>query len=149
MLEVLIMNKKILIGSSLLLLLLVVGIAFANDFGNQPQRQLVDSEIHEQIESAMLNGDYQTWKQIHEDNNLPIRNIELTEENFAKMTQMHNAMESGDFQTANAIREELGFKNQGLRQGQRNGLGQHRTQKGQGLRQGQKMGPRNGSCLNE
>lgn len=143
------MNKKILIGSSLLLLLLVVGMAFANGFGNQFQGQLVDSEIHEQMETAMLNGDYSTWKQIHEDNNLPIRNIELTEENFAKMIQMHNAMESGDFQTANAIREELGFKNQGLKQGQQNGLGQHKNQNGQGLRQGQRMGSRNGSCLNE
>lgn len=72
---------------------------------------MFNEEIHAQLQQAIEDRDYETWKGILEENNLPMMGRmfqSVNEENFEQFAQMHEAMQSGDFETANQIREELG-----------------------------------------
>ncbi len=69
-------------------------------------------EMREVLES----GDYEAWKELMEskpscpralENGLV--DLELTEENFNKLIEAHNLMQAGDFEEAQAIRDELGL----------------------------------------
>ncbi len=109
------MDKK-LIG--LFSLLAVAGIAAitateAMAFMGDPSARgpMFNEEIHAQLQQAMENGDYETWKGILEENNLPMKGRifqVMNEENFKQFSQMHEAMQNGDYGLANQIREELG-----------------------------------------
>jgi len=64
------------------------------------------AENHEAIREAVEAGDYDAWK--------AAVTADLTEENFEKMTQMHElreqvreSREAGDMDTADALMEEL------------------------------------------
>ena len=74
-------------------------------------REEMQAEM-EAIQTAIENNDYKTWKTLMEQNNNP-RNTEIlslvTEENFSLFSEMHSAMQSGDFETAKQIREKLGL----------------------------------------
>jgi hypothetical protein len=68
--------------------------------------------VHEQMEAAIDAGDYDAWVQIRQENNLPMNGRmfqAINKDNFAKYAEMHDAMLSGDIDTANAIRSELGL----------------------------------------
>lgn len=71
------------------------------------------NQAREEIQTAIQNGDYTAWKTLMEENNNP-RNEEMlsavNEENFHLFSEMHNAMQSGDFDSAQQIREELGLE---------------------------------------
>ncbi|MFC1615672.1 hypothetical protein ACFL21_00895 [Patescibacteria group bacterium] len=65
-------------------------------------------EKMEGVKAALEAGDYQAFLDaVPED--APIRE-KITEENFAKMLEAHQLMESGDKEGAKAIMEELGIK---------------------------------------
>jgi len=81
----------------------------------------------EAMEEAMTNGDYQAWKEIIESR--PRITDTITENNFSKFVQMHNYMQSGDFEAAQAIHEELDLDEFGP------GMGIH-----MGLHKGFRMG---------
>jgi len=87
-----------------------------------------DEEIHSQLEAAMEAGDYDLWVSIREDNNLPMNGkifSVINEDNFDKFVELHEAMESGDSDTADSIRSELGL-GQGMMKrgnGQKNSRG--------------------------
>ncbi len=88
-----------------------------------------DEEIHEQLESAIENGDYSEWLKIREENNLPMRGKifqAINEENFHLYQQLHEAVENGDTETVSGIREQLGL-----------GLGKMKKYGGNGMHQGQ------------
>ncbi len=71
-----------------------------------------DSDIHEQMEAAMDDGDYEAWVSIRKENGLPIRGrmfSAVNEDNFDLFVQMHEANMAGDYETAAGIRTELGF----------------------------------------
>lgn len=69
----------------------------------QEQRQ----ELHDAIES----GDYDAWKAIVDSR--PRITDYINEDNFAQFAQMHSLRQEGDFEGAQAIREELGLPDKG------------------------------------
>ena len=80
-----------------------------------------DSEVHEQLQSAMDNGDYAEWRRIREENDLPMHGrmmAELNEQNFGEFVRMRAAYHSGDSELAEQIRSELrpreGYGSQGM-----------------------------------
>ncbi len=112
--------------------------AFGGFFGNGPQnndaaRQALDSSDYEAfveaispkiteeqfqqmaernqagqaIEQALEEGDYAAWVQAIE--SMPKITDIITEENFARFAEMHEAMQNGDYETAKEIAEELGI----------------------------------------
>lgn len=97
---------------------------------------------HELMESAFENEDYQAWYQIMSENGRGSRVLEkVTEENFAKFVQAHNAGISGDYELANQLRAELGLNNgNGPKDG--NGFGRvngEKNFKNQGMNLGNQM----------
>lgn len=110
------MDKRLIAMFSLLA---VIGIAAitatqAMAFMGDPAARgpMFNEEIHTQLQQAMQDGDYETWKGILEENNLPMKGRifqVMNEENFENFAQMHEAMQNGNYETANQIREELGI----------------------------------------
>jgi len=95
-----------------------------------------NAEVHEQLQNAMVNGDYTEWRRIREENNLPMHGrmmAELNEENFGEFVRMRAAYHSGDSELAEQIRNELrqreGYGNRGM------GMQQGRNQEHQRYRQ--------------
>lgn len=80
-------------------------------------------ERHAAMEKAFDEQDYDAWKTLMTENGRTPKVVEIiTKDNFAKFAQAHVAAENGDFETANALRAELGLGN-GMRMGQRDGSG--------------------------
>ncbi|MEM4638075.1 MAG: hypothetical protein QXK76_03595 [Candidatus Woesearchaeota archaeon] len=78
-----------------------------------------NEEVHEQLEAAIEQGDYNAWIAIRRENNLPMNGRifqAINAENFDKYKELHNAMQSGDYDRANTIRTELGL-GQGMKKG--------------------------------
>ena len=92
-----------------------------------------NADVHEQLEAALENGDYELWLSIREDNNLPTRGkifSMIDEDNFDLFVNLHEANEVGDVDAANAIRAELGLGQGMMRRGNSNGRGMQ----GQGMK---------------
>lgn len=69
-------------------------------------------ELHQEMTSAFQDLDYAKWYELMTENGRHSRVLEIvTEENFEKFVQAHNAGLTGDYQTANEIRAELGLNN--------------------------------------
>ncbi len=83
---------------------------------------------HGLIREAVENNDYDAYLEATSG-----QENQLSEENFAKLVEMHNAMQNGDYETASELREEL--KELGFVPGMGNGMG-----KGQGMGQGKGQG---------
>lgn len=82
-----------------------------------------DLDVHEQMETAIENGDYDTWIKIRQENNLPMNGRmfqAINKDNFLKYKELHDANLAGDFEKANSIRNELGL-GQGMMKGKFNG----------------------------
>ncbi len=107
-----------------------------------------NEEVHQQLQAALEAKDYEAWIKIREENNLPMKGRifqVINADNFDKFVELHNAMLSGDTETANRIRAELG-----LGQGQmKRGAGFGSANNGQGsVKYGQRaMGNCDGSGL--
>ncbi len=91
-------------------------------------RGTCDPERHEAMEQAMEDGDYEAWKELHGGRGR-ITSV-ITADNFDTFVSMHEAMESGDTERAQELREELGLGSFGHRGG---GGNMHR---GMGARDG-------------
>ena len=84
---------------------------FTNTLTQERFEQLV--EKHQEmnaIDDALESGDYAAWKAAVEKFQNRITDV-ITQDNFPKYVQMRNAEQSGDFETANQLREELGLSN--------------------------------------
>ena len=68
------------------------------DKGNKENRQAVLD--------ALETGDYDAWMEIMGDNKVTEN---MTEDKFEKMIEAHEAMQSGDFERAKEIKDEIGF----------------------------------------
>jgi hypothetical protein len=108
-------NKKTILS---LFALFVVGLlmsvtavsAYRGDYTTQGP--YYDEERHEEMETAFENLDYAKWHELMTENGRGSRVLEkVTEENFAKFVEAHNAGLSGDYETANQLRSELGLNN--------------------------------------
>lgn len=123
------MNKKtITMGALGLVALSAVAIA-ASAYAYQGDPAKVGPnytpERHAIMEAAFENNDYAAWKAQMGDRGATRK---VTAENFARFSEMHELMDAGKTDEANAIRAELG-----LGQGQGNGRGNgiHSGQRGQ------------------
>lgn len=78
---------------------------------------------HEAMQEVIANGNYDAWKELV-DSRPRITDV-VTEENFAQFVQMHQLMQDGDREGAQAIAEELDLpdRGQGFGKGSRMGHG--------------------------
>lgn len=118
-------HKKTLLTLAILGLVLTAGIATTSAFsglgngngdvtgtgdGNFANRAKPDSAQHEAIEEALEAGDYETWSELI--GNHPMSG-QITAENFDQLVQMHELMQAGDREGAQAIVDELGLQGPG------------------------------------
>ncbi len=68
-------------------------------------------KLHNQIEDAINNNDYKSWKNAIEDRIRPVDVV--TEKNFPQFVKMHNLMKQGQYEEAQKIRDELGISGVG------------------------------------
>ncbi|MCA9356324.1 hypothetical protein KC852_02270 [Candidatus Nomurabacteria bacterium] len=66
---------------------------------------------HEAIKEAIENNDYESFKDLTKD--APFAE-NVNEEFFAKMVEMHELRQSGDYEAADLIRQELGLPDRGM-----------------------------------
>lgn len=85
--------------------------------GNPQNRgQIHTLEQREQIWQAVKAGNYEQWKSlIMVDGQIPKQFENITADNFAKLAEMHTAMEAKDFEKSKALRQELGLMTMGPR----------------------------------
>jgi hypothetical protein len=109
------MNNKMiwgLVGLLVVGILAFAGISYAYRGNSNIQSPNYDADVHEALEEAMANNDYDAWLKIRQDNNLPMKGkifSVINEDNFDRYVEMHNAMLEGDTETADLIRAELGL----------------------------------------
>jgi len=101
-----------------------------------------NEERHEAMETAFESNDYGAWKELMAETGRHPRVVDVvTESNFATFVKAHEAGENGDYETAAALRAELGLNNgngpkDGTGHGNSQGRGQGMQQNNEGLRQG-------------
>jgi hypothetical protein len=107
--------------------LAVSSFASAYQGGPNVQGPGYDPVKHEAMVEAIDGGDYQAWVELHQGRGR-ISEV-ITEDNFDQFTAMHGMMVDGDYEGANAIRDELGL-----------------PEKGKQFSKGFRMGMRAGDC---
>ncbi len=119
-----------------LLAFLVVGLVFSTSLVNAYRGDYsvngpnYTEERHEAMENAFDIGDYNAWVALMTENERNPRVVDVvTESNFHIFVQAHEAGQNGDYETAAALRAELGLNNGN---GPRDGTGF-----GRGMNQGQ------------
>lgn len=83
------------------------------------------NQMREEVRTALENGDYDAWY----DAMTPEVLDYINEGNFATFVDMHEAIQAGDTETAEALREQLGLPE---RQAPQNGQGMKMGQRGAG-----------------
>lgn len=93
--------------------------------GNQDMNLVnYNSNVHDALEQAIENNDYDAWIKVRQDNNLPMNGKMfqvINKANFAKYKELHDANLAGDFEKADKARSDLGL-NYGI-MNKRNGQG--------------------------
>ncbi len=129
------MNKTTIFG---LLALIIIGMlataglvsAYRGDYLVKGPE--CNEQRHDAIESAFQSKDYGAWKQLMTETGRNPRVLDMiNEDNFAVFAEAHEAGKSGDYETAAALRAELGLNNGN---GPRDGTGHGKTEgKQQGM----------------
>lgn len=104
-------------------------------------------DVEAQLRAAIEAGDYDSWIKIRQDNNLPMQGkmfSVVNKDNFAKYAQMHKANLAGDYETALAIKAELGL-GQGSMKGKNSAAGNFQKQGFESC-SGNCQGAINGGC---
>lgn len=115
------MNRKIIALFTLLAAIGVAGVtvtgAMSMNGDFKRMKPHYDSEVHEEMQQAILDGDYEAWVALREENNLPMNgklHRMMNEETFNKYSELYKAKKEGDYETAekiwNEMSEELGFE---------------------------------------
>ena len=91
-------------------------------------------ERHEAMEQAFENNDYQAWADLMEGKGRVTQVI--AQDNFARFSEAHRLAQEGNYDAADAIRQELGLR---TRNGEKVGAG-FRQGSGEGRGQGMGMG---------
>ncbi|MFA7244737.1 MAG: hypothetical protein WC070_00985 [Candidatus Magasanikbacteria bacterium] len=77
-------------------------------------RKNFDGNRYNQMQQIFEATDYNSWKKLVSQDERASRILEvINESNFPKLLEMHKLMQAGDKDSANAIREELGLKQNG------------------------------------
>jgi len=134
--------KKITAGVLAFSLIALLGVsliaAFPFGFGKEMNKDLTEEEqaeaqaFHDSLQQAIEDKDFEAWKSLMES--------QLTEENFNALVerektmseereaneglreQIQEAMQSGDYETAEELREQLGKKGMGFERGNHFGM---------------------------
>jgi hypothetical protein len=121
------MNKTIFVIALIGILAVFAGAFIVSAYRGDPNAvgPNYDSERHAEIQAALDASDYNAWvAAMTADGKHPKVVDKITEENFAKFVAARNAALSGDTQTANQLRQELGLGyGQGKHLGQMMGKG--------------------------
>lgn len=84
-------------------------------------------ENREEIKAAVENGDYNAWVELHEGTEFGSKILEhINEENFSKLGELHEAIQSQDFETVEALKAELGMPDKPEGQGGMGKAGRNR-----------------------
>jgi hypothetical protein len=89
-----------------------------DQFNAMVERHAAMQSHREAVEAAINAGDYAAWKEAME--NKPKGQAAedvITEENFPTFVKMHEARQSGDVETADALAKELGINGRGFGMG--------------------------------
>jgi len=73
-------------------------------FNTMRQRHQEMAEHHEVVEAALESGDFEVWQEAMGDRGMA---SEMTEDGFTIMQQVHAAMEDGDVELAQTLRNQL------------------------------------------
>ena len=118
------MKKRTLGLEALALTLGVIGVSAGTALAYQGDPTIkgphYSVERHEAMEKAFENKDYDAWKEALPAQAKSMMGQAITEENFAKFSEMHELMEQGKTAEAQQIRQELGL---GLHNGSQKGMG--------------------------
>ncbi|MEM3373822.1 MAG: hypothetical protein QXE31_01245 [Candidatus Woesearchaeota archaeon] len=129
--------KKILYGIMLLFLVGIISLGVIAYRGTTQKGPNYNEAVHEQLEKAIEEGDYETWIKIRQENNLPTKGKifqVINKDNFNKYVELHNAVQSNDLEKANAIRAELGLGQGQMKRGNTQLTNnQGKMMKGQGI----------------
>ncbi|MBU1445976.1 hypothetical protein KKD70_01795 [Patescibacteria group bacterium] len=85
-----------------------------SDSTTRPQFQRGSQERMEnrpqftEMNAAIESGDYEAWVALHDGRNSALLDV-INADNFSKLKEMHEARQSGDIETAEAIASELGL----------------------------------------
>jgi len=91
-------------------------------------------ERHELMENAFESNDYDAWYELMTEDGRHPRVVDvITEENFPIFVEIHEARESGDYETAAELRSDLGL---GIGQGMHKGAGTGQPGTGQQMHDG-------------
>ncbi len=84
--------------------------AYKGDFTAQEPNY--NDDRHEAMEESFETLDYETWYELMTEDGKHSKVVEvITEKNFVKFVEAHEAAENGDYETAAKIRAELGLNN--------------------------------------
>ena len=86
--------------------LTVSSLVSASDGSGKHFGMRFDSAQHQAVEQAIENNDFDAWNNLMSDKKMT---DVITEENFSQLVTIHQLMEDGDFEAAEALREELGL----------------------------------------
>lgn len=95
-------------------------------FEEMVERHGNNATRHDAIEEAIEANDYKTWSELSSEFDRGRAFDVITEETFPKFVTMHNAMEAGDYEKADDLREELGLIGPRDGSGFRGGMGMGR-----------------------
>lgn len=137
-------NKTMSIFALGMIALLGVSFVAAYHGDSSVQGPNYSEERHEAMEAVFADLDYDAWVELMSEDGRHPRVLDVvTEDNFATFVEMHEAMEAGDFETADELRVDLGL---GLGNGAGHGKG---SGHGKGMGQGsgmRGMGQYGGEC---
>jgi hypothetical protein len=143
------MNNKVLAGLGVAFVISMLALIGVSAYRGNPDVEgpNYNEEVHTQLEAAMDADDYDAWLKIRQDNNLPMNGRMfrvVNKDNFGKYVEMHDAQLSGDTETADAIRAELGLGQGMMKRGSGDSQGTGRMQ-GSGKMQGNSGSQRQGA----
>lgn len=92
-------------------------------FAEMRERHTKNAERHDAIEEAIEANDFKAWSKLSSEFDRGRAFQVITEETFPTFVKMHNAMEAGDYEEADALREELGLTSPRDGSGFKGGMG--------------------------
>lgn len=109
------MDKKLLLATAIGSVVIGAGLMVAmsasahQEFdGDKTTFKAEKKETHQQLKTAIEEGDYEAWKTLVE-SKPKIADIIDNEEDFQKLGEMHELKKAGDIDGAKALRDELGL----------------------------------------
>lgn len=87
---------------------IIEGLGLKKQHGKRRGHGPKDPEKREAVESALESGNYQAWVDAVGADSKRVENV--TEANFDRLREAHALRESGDYESAKEIMQELGFK---------------------------------------